>query len=252
MTLRVAAGQATTVVDDVAGNVAVAAALTRRAATAVAQVLVLPEAFLVGYAPGAGREAVGEHDVRLVPLLRAAPEVLVLVGTVRARPDGVRTLALLAVHDGRAEHVYDKVHVDADEAPHYAAGGGAVVLDHPALATSGHRLGLAVCADANEPAHVAACAEAGATAYVVSSAWFAGREEARDATFAARARESGLPVVAAVATGESYDGRGFTGGSCVVAPDARVLGSAGRTDPGLAVADIAGSDPSREVTPRGK
>ena len=237
--LRVAAGQATSVVDDVEANVAAAADLARRAAGAGVQVLVLPEAFLVGYAPGAGLESVGEGDPRLGPLLRAAPEVLVLVGTVCTSPDGARALALLAVHDGAATHVYDKIHLDGDEIAAYAPGREHVVLDHPVLAASGHRLGLAICADAGQPGHAAACAAAGATAYAISSAWFAGREAARDETHAARARESGLPVIASVAVGASYDGRGYVGGSAVIAADGRVLADAGRADPALAEAEVS-------------
>ena len=236
--LRVAAGQAPTSVDDVERNVTTAVGLAREADVVSAHVLVLSEAFLVGYAPGVGREAVGEDDPRLAPLLDAAPEVLVLVGTVRTRPDGARALALLAVHDGRVEHVYDKVHLDGDEVEAYAPGDGVVVLDHPVLAASGHRLGLAICADASQSTHVAACAAAGATAYAVSAAWFAGREGARDATYAARARESGLPVVAGCATGPSYDGRGYIGGSCVVGPEGRLVSRVSSDGSDIAVAEL--------------
>ncbi len=234
--LRVAAAQATSLLGDVEANVATAVALVVSAAHRGARVVVLPEAFLSGYDPGGatGRGRVTGDDERLRPLARARPEVVVLAGTAWQHPDGRATLALLEVRDGAVRHVYDKRHVDVDEAGTFVAGPDAAAL----VEVDGHRLGLGICRDASAAAHVAQAAAAGATAYVVSAAWFAGSEARRDATHAARARESGLPLVVSSATGPSADGRRTCGGSGVFGPDGETLAQVGDDDPAVVVWEI--------------
>ncbi|MDN7120074.1 carbon-nitrogen hydrolase family protein [Nocardioides sp. ChNu-153] len=235
--LRVAAAQAAAVPGDLAANVATAARLVRRAGDAGARVVVLPEAFLVGYdAPVLAGPLPTPADATgplLDPVREACRETgtTALVGVALDR-GATRTLSLLLARpDGEVVAAYDKQHLDGDEKQVFTTGdaGASVRVD-------GHELGLAVCYDACFPEHARAAATDGALGYLVSAAWFRGGEHRRDLHHAARAVENGSYVVMAGLTGRCGSSE-FSGGSAVHDPEGRPLARLG-TEEGVAVADL--------------
>lgn len=244
--LVVAAGQAASVAADVAANVATAARLTRDAGQRGVRLLVLPEAFLTGYAEEAfaGPVLDADHldDAVLDPLRTAAADAgcTVVVGTALQRGD-IRTLSLLMIRaNGDASAPYDKQHLMPVERPYFEPGdhGASVVVD-------GLELGLSVCYDCCFPEHARAAAEAGAVGYLNAAAFSPGSAHRRDLYAAARALDNGLFVVFSGLTGRCGPDD-FVGGSAVYEPEGRPLVRLGQEE-GLAVATI---DPALVATTR--
>ncbi len=248
MTLVVAAGQAEAVAGDLPANVAAAARLTRQAGAEGVRLLVLPEAFLTGYAPRVfAGDLPSEDDHRgpsLDPLRQAAAAtgVTVLAGTAVRRTQGAR-LALVRVRpDGSVDLPYDKQHLDAEEKTHFGVG------DHgTSIRVDGIELGLSICYDGCFPEHARAVAADGAIGYLASAAYFAGGEHRRDLYYAARAVENGMYVVFSGLTGRCDDAE-FCGGSAVYDPEGRPLARLGEEE-GLAIATI---DPALVVATRSR
>lgn len=237
MVTRVAVGQALPVVGDLGANVDTAAALLRDAAAQGASLLALPEAFLTGYdfAVFAG-QIPEERDLAgpgFSPLGEAARDTgATLLVSLPLLREGVARLSMIAARpDGSVTAVYDKQHLDSDEAPYFVEGEQATVLD-----VAGLRLGLSICYDGSFPEHAAEARALGATAYVASAAYFEGGEERQQATYAARAVDNCVPVLLASALG-SCDGRAFVGGSTIFGADGRAL-AALADRPGIATADL--------------
>lgn len=234
-TLRVAAGQAASAAGHVAANVARAVDLVEQAAARGVRLLVLPEAFLVGYAERvfAGPLPTPEQlPDFLAPLASAASRagVVVVVGVALDRGDR-RTLSSVVVDAGAVSVVYDKQHLSGYEKDHFVPGehGASIVVD-------GLELGLGICYDASFPEHARQAAADGALGYLVSAAFFSGGEERLKLYAAARALDNGMYVVFSGLSG-TCDGQQFVGGSGVYDPEGRVLDRL-ESEPGLAIADL--------------
>ncbi len=234
--LRVAAGQDVARCGDPAANVATAAALTAQAADAGARLLVLPEAFLTGYA----REAfagplptVADLPGLLAPVAEQARAGAVTVVLCTALDRGeVRTLASVVVTpDGGVRAPYDKQHLSGYEHDYFTAGDHGASID-----VDGWELALSICYDGSFPEHARAAADDGARGYLSSAAFFAGSEHRRDLYYPARALDNGFFVVFSGLTGPCGPDT-FNGGSAVYDPEGRALARLG-TEPGLAVADL--------------
>lgn len=236
-TLRVAAGQGVAVVGDLTSNVATAARLTAQAADAGARLVLLPEAFLTGYAAAAFAGTIpSDSDLDgawLDPLRTAAADgqAVVVVSTPLQR-GSVRTLSLLVIRpSGEVSAPYDKQHLFDDERDHFTPG------DHGAsLELDGWQLGLSICYDGCFPEHARAAADAGATAYLTSAAYFTGGDHRRDTYAAARALDNGMYVVFSGLAGPCGDAE-FSGGSAVYDPEGRPLARLAAEE-GIAVADL--------------
>lgn len=237
MTLLVAAAQAEAVAGDVAANVAKAAALVELATAQGARLVVLPEAFLTGYAADvfAGELPAADSldDPWLDPLREAAKagDAVVVVSTPLQR-EAARTLSLLVIReDGATSAPYDKQHLSGYENDHFTPG------DHGASITvDGLELGLSICYDGCFPEHARAAADDGAIGYLNSAAYFTGGEHRRDLYYPARALDNGMYVVFSGLTGGCGPGE-FSGGSAVYDPEGRPLAKLA-TEVGLALAEI--------------
>lgn len=244
MTLRVAVGQAASVPGDLAANVATAVGLARAAAETGARVLLLPEAFLIGYAPESFAALPREEELLggAIPLGEAAASLslVVVVGAGVWRPGGNRLSLLIADADGQVSLGYDKQHLDGAEKDTFTVG------DHGALLeVDGQLLGLSICYDGCFPEHARAAADAGALAYLNAAAWFTGGEHRRDLHAAARALENGFYSVFSGLTGACGPAE-FSGGSAIYDPEGRPLVRMG-TEPGVVAADL---DPTLVATTR--
>lgn len=236
-TLRVAAGQAAAAAGDLAGNVATAARLVRLAGGQDVRLLVLPEAFLTGYAPevfAGALPTVADLEGPLLDPLRAAVALTgttLVVGTALQREDRKTLSSVVVRPDGRTDATYDKQFLDGAERDHFAPG------DHGASVTvDGVELGLSICYDGCFPEHARAAAADGALGYVNSAAYFPGGAHRRDLYYAARALENGFYVVLSALTGRCGSAS-FIGGSAVYDPEGRPLARLGEEE-ALAIADL--------------
>ena len=193
--------------------------LASRAADEGARLVLFPELSLQGYGHGWTREhVVGPEDPMLAPLreLAAARDVVLVVGTPLAAPDGVHIGALSLLPDGRVEP-YTKVHVHSTEKPMYVDGEGGAQLP-----LGGEQVGLAICADMTHPEHARACVAGGATVYAAGCFFTPQCYDKDTALLEGYARE--LDVLVLMANfGGPCDGMPAAGRSAVWAPGGEPL-----------------------------
>lgn len=206
---------------DVVHNASRQAGVVRRAG---ARLVVFPELSLTGYDLAA--PAVAADDARLDPIRAAcdSADAVALVGAPVWEDDGREYIATLAVTGESTTVAYRKMHLHGEEVRRFSPGEKPQVLE-----IDGWRLGLAVCRDAAVPQHAADTAALSIDAYVASTLYGAGREQAarRDEHMRDRAAAHGVWVVLSTAAGSSGEYRETSGGSGVWAPDGNVLVQAG-------------------------
>ncbi|MFJ2862349.1 carbon-nitrogen hydrolase family protein [Kitasatospora sp. NPDC087314] len=211
--------------DTVAVNVERHARSVREAA---ARLVVFPELSLTGYDLAA--PALDPADPRLGPLVAAcaASGATALVGAPVAEPGGGESIATLAVTGEGAVVACRKSRLHGAEKDRFTPGEQPVVLE-----LDGLRLGLAICADAADPAHAEETAALGMDAYVASTLYGAGPDQAdrRDGHFRARAAAHGVWCVLATSAGASGEFPETSGGSGFWAPGGALVAQAG-TAPG--------------------
>ncbi|MDQ1136545.1 putative amidohydrolase [Microbacterium sp. SORGH_AS 1204] len=233
MTVRIATVQAEAVPGAIGRNVAQAARYVGDSATAGANVILFPEAFLTGYDDTVFAGVLPRLDDLgwLSPLQDAVDETRVIAVVNTALQRGAhRTLTDLVIAPGRPPlPAYAKQHLYASERELFTPGAGGY-----SFRLGDVDLALSVCYDANFPEHAATAATAGATVYLNSGAYFPGGERRRDLHLAARALDNSMYVVYSGLVGAPS---GFIGGSAVFDPlGHRVTAVDGRE--GLAVVDI--------------
>ncbi len=207
---------------DVRANLATLVRLAGRAADEGARLLVAPELCTTGYymGPVFGRlaEPLDGPTVGVVRELARRRDALVVLGMAeRAATGALHDSAVLvgpggALGAGRKSRLWDR------EVGVFAPGAGTVAE------TSVGALGLLVCYDLEHPDLVRALADAGAQ-LIVAVAAFSDLGLWR-ATVEARAREVGLPIVAANRTGHEAAAV-FCGHSMAVAADGHAVAEAG-------------------------
>lgn len=237
MTLLVAAAQGVSVAGDVPANVARAAALVDLATAQGARLVLLPEAFLTGYADAVfaghlpGEDSLDEPWLDPLRSAAHAGDCVVVVSTPLQRAAS-KSLSLLVIRPtGEVTAPYDKQHLSGYERDHFLPG------DHGASITVDDvELGLSICYDGCFPEHARAAADDGAIGYLNSAAYFTGGEHRRDLYYPARALDNGMYVVFAGLTGRCGPGE-FIGGSAVYDPEGRPLAKLG-TQEGVALAEL--------------
>lgn len=146
----VAVAQYAATVGDIEGNTERALALLTQAHAQGADLVLLPECFLTGYAPLAAHElALGEGDPHLRRVCEKA-RALSVGAVVTALTRGVhapRNTAFVVGRDGRVLMRYDKVHTcDFSDEACLESGEGFFVCDY-----DGVRLGVMICYDREYP-----------------------------------------------------------------------------------------------------
>jgi len=196
--MRVAIAQLNQVVGDVEGNAARiidAIAAGRRGAV---DLVVTPELSLCGYPPEdlVMRPAFLDACARAVASLAASSRGLcVLVGFPQLA-DGKRYNAVAVLRDGRLAAVYRKQmlpnHTVFDEQRYFSPGEHPCVVD-----VAGVRVGVVICEDLWFPGPSHLACDAGAQVLVVpnGSPYHTRQQELRQRIVAARAAETGLPIV---------------------------------------------------------
>jgi predicted amidohydrolase len=233
-----------------AGALAHAAPLVRRAAEAGAELIVTPEAtnilqrdrgLLFAQLTTLNKDPV----VQGLAALAAELKVRLVIGSalVKREDGGCANRTVVVGPDGRIAATYDKIHMfDVDlptgerhrESSVYAPGERAVTVDTPA-----GLLGLTICYDLRFPHLYRRLAQAGATMIAVPAAFTRPTGQAHwEILMRARAIETGAFVLAAAQGGTHEDGRATWGRSMIVGPWGEVLAHLDGDEPGVAVADL--------------
>ena len=227
--LRVAVAQPVVAALDVAANARAHALLVRRAR---ARLVVFPELSLTGYELTA--PPLGATDPRLAELRAACAETgtVALVGAP-VEEAGRAHVAVLVVDDEGVRTAYRKTALGAEEQLRFSPGPGPVAVE-----VDGWRVGLGICKDTGDAAHVAGTAALGLDLYaagVVHHAWELDEQRARARRIAAA---TGAPVALASCAGPTGGGFGTTAGSSSISDrHGAVLVEAG-TDPGEVVVAV--------------
>jgi predicted amidohydrolase len=247
LTLRAAAVQLNSTADR-QRNLAAADRLTRAAATAGAELVVLPEKWAVLGTPEQTAAAAEPLDGPAIAWARDTARELgidLLAGSIAERVAGAEKGSNTSVHvgpDGEVQAVYRKIHMfDVEvggrayrESEHEEAG-DEIVLSATA---GGVELGLSVCYDLRFPELYRALAVRGARVLVVPSAFtLATTREHWEVLLRARAIEDQAFVVAANQVGEHAPGYRSGGRSMIVDPWGLVLAQAPDKET-FAIADL--------------
>ncbi|WP_328856734.1 carbon-nitrogen hydrolase family protein [Williamsia herbipolensis] len=229
-TLRVAAAQPHTVLDDVAAN---AHAHARAIRECRARLVVFPELSLTGYSMDA--PVVSPGDAALEPLIEACAvaDSVALVGAAVHHGDG-RTIGVIAVDSGGARVVYRKMSLGGPELGAYRRGMSPGVIE-----VDGWRVGLGVCKDTRMPEHLDLTAALGMDVYAAGLVHAPHEIGAFDERARAIIERFGVPVVFAGFAGPSGGGyRETSGGSGIWVRRGEPVAKAGVTPGEFAVADL--------------
>jgi len=238
----VAVGQFEPRPGDVRWNISRVMELASQAGVRGADLVVLPELVTTGYYMfDRFRELAEPLDGPTVTILHELArryDLHVVLGLVEQGDDGnVYDSAVLVGPPGLVA-VYRKIHLWDTENSVFTPGGKVVAED-----TGGAlgRLGLLVCYDLEFPDTAEEVGAAGASLLAAPAAF--SNLTLWKATLEARARDLGVPIVAANRLGHELDSD-FCGHSSVVDADGTVLADAG-TEAGLAMAEVS-------VDPKGR
>jgi len=234
---------------DVAGNLRRLDAAAARAAADGADLLLVPEMFLTGYAIGAeatrrlAEPADGPAAQAMAALAQRHGVAMAWGYPERAGAD-VFNAAQCVDAQGRMAGHHRKVHLygDADRAAFTPAAGFS-----PVFVLKGWRVAFLICYDLEFPEAVRAAALAGAELLLVPTANMTGFDAVPLTLLPARAYENQCFVAYANCCGSEGTGASaltYAGLSAVAAPDGSVLARAGRGDSWL-LADLDPAHPGR-------
>lgn len=145
-----------------------------------------------------------------------------LVGHALVEGNVLYNAATVILPNGR-RHLYRKMHLTAEEEPYFESGKEIVTFDF-----NGHRFGLIICRDQNDPSLARRVADDGARALFILSAHLYDPKEARwkidknRALPIARAVENGIFVLFSNAVG-CHISRVSLGNSLIVDPDGALV-----------------------------
>jgi len=239
--LRIALVQMTVTDGDPAANVARAVALI--AGAPAADLYLLPELFTTGYA----------HDVWADAARDATPGAVAALGEVAAArgawvagsmiaetvDGGLANRLHLLPPDGSPAVTYDKAHLfpPMGEPGRLTAGDRRVQACVGRGAAAAHAA-LSICFDLRFPEQYRLDALDGATVFACVAEWPHPRGETLRLLARARAAENQAWLALCNRVGPAADGTVFCGGSCVIAPDGRVVADAAEAHDAVVVAEI--------------
>jgi predicted amidohydrolase len=205
-----------------------------RSAAQHAELVVLPEATFPGYVLGDAEiddAAVGRALEQLSDVARATRAVIV-VGAAARSGKSIRNTAVAIDADGSIAGRADKIFLWHFDRKWFGPGEQIA----PILTAVG-TLGILVCADGRLPTIARALVDRGAEILVMPTAWVtSGRNPQAlenvqaDLLARVRARENGVPFVAANKCGSELAMVAYCGKSQIIGADGQVLGIAGERD----------------------
>jgi NAD+ synthase (glutamine-hydrolysing) len=242
--MKLALAQVDPVVGDLEGNRALILARIEEASSAGADLVVLPELAVTGYPPEDLLLRPGFVRAARASVDRIAAETRDIVALVGAPLlDGELYNACAICAEGEIIGWAKKWHLPNygvfDEKRYFVSGSELALVD-----VAGMKVGVTICEDMWIPgAPTTELAAAGAELVVNLSAspFHVGREQEREAIFAARARESGVRVALCNTVG-GQDELIFDGHSLVIESDGSVLARAPGFEETLLVVDLETPD----------
>ena len=200
------------------------------AALGNSDLILFPELSLTGYELDA--EPVDPGDPALRPLVDAcAAAAAVALAGAPVDEDGRRAIAALRVDGDGVAVAYRKTHLGGEEPARFAPGDGPAVLE-----LDGRRVGIGICKDTGQAAHVDGVAALGPDLYVAGLVHGAHERAEQDRRGTRIAAACGCPVAFASFAGPTGHGYGTTAGTSTIWDAAgRVLARAGDA-PGEVVA----------------
>jgi predicted amidohydrolase len=234
---KIAAAQVPSVRGDIEANLETHAAALTAAAKHAVSVLIFPELSLTGYEPDLAAElAMTAADARLDSLRRLARQhrIVAVIGAPLQVGGAEPAIGAIVITESGATLAYHKMHLGNSERPYFSAGDRPLALD-----AGGQKVGVAICADASEPAHPRTYAERGANVYAagvfLNAEWYA-TDMPRLAGYAARHRLLTVMANHAASSG-TYTS---VGKSAIWGPDGVLLAEADGTENALVVATKSG------------
>ncbi len=191
---KVAVAQHPSVKGDIAANIKSHLKYIQAAADEGVALVVFPELSLTGYEPELAAElALALDDPRLQPLLDLARErgITAVIGAPLKQVVGLPALSSLIVSPKGVSH-YSKIWLHPGEDTYFQPAD-----QHQYLTFGEHKVGLAICADANNDIHPKNCAAAGAGIYLAGVMIGEGGYQADTANLARYAREHTMLVAMA-------------------------------------------------------
>jgi 5-aminopentanamidase len=237
-TVRVAAGQISSVPGDPEVNARRVVEILAEASAAGVDLLVLPECGLTGYvfdsadAVMTAAVSVSGPEVDMVAEAAAALDIYVVFGFLERSGSAVHNTAMLAGPQG-ARGVYRKTHLPHLGADRFVtAGDNGPVLVETRLGI----VGLSVCYDLRFPEWARCLALGGADIIANPTNWPAPAERVAELFTRVRAAENHVFIIIAN-RGDQEHGAEFIGRSQIIDPTGNILNSIDRQD-GLITADI--------------
>jgi predicted amidohydrolase len=212
------------------------------AAEAGAKLVVVPEGTVPAYVIGSEPvdPSLIEAAARDVIAVAARTGATVVYGGARASERGLANSAYVVTPRGIAGHA-DKCLLWHFDRRWFTAGDALEPLDTPA-----GRLGVFICADGRIPTIASALVERGAEILVVPTAWVtSGRDPQAlenlqaDLMIPVRARENGVPLVAANKAGVEARSVAYCGKSQIVAADGSVVALASQDEDTILYGSVA-------------
>lgn len=191
---KVAVAQHPSVKGDIAANIRSHLRFIQAGADEGVDLMVFPELSLTGYEPELAAElALSADDQRLEPMLDLARErgITAVVGAPLKKEAQLPELSSLIISPKGMSH-YSKIWLHPGEDTYFQPAD-----QHQFLTFGEHKVGLAICADANNDIHPENCANAGAGIYLAGVMIGEGGYPADTANLARYAREHTMLVAMA-------------------------------------------------------
>lgn len=215
--------------------------LALRAWEGKADILLLPEMCLTGYALSPSdiknHQRTANHVARQIQPMAKAFSLLILPGFIEDNPRGKPWIAQAAIGPQGLVGVHRKTHLSPQETESYAPGEDIRILEWKNL-----RFGIQICYEAHFPEISTTLALMGADILFFPHASPRGTPDEKCQSWSrhlpARAFDNGVYVAACNPVGFMHSGASFPGVALVLGPDGRDIASLSGTEESLLFADL--------------
>ena len=250
--IRVAAAQVNTTVGDIDGNAHLIEKWIKLSQDQQAELVAFPELTITGYPPEdlvLYDNFIAANKIALHRIAAKVENIVALVGFVDSE-DGKLFNSAAVLHQGKIVTKYRKIHLPNygvfDERRYFTPG-----EECPIISINGIKVGINICEDIWEPIGPAEIQSAGGAQIIInlnSSPYELGKHRHREQIVSDLSRRNHVYTLYTNQIG-GQDELVFDGGSMLVDPDGKLMGSSTRFEESLLVADIK-TDPKKKSLPR--